>query len=100
MRNIPTETREQELLTRDKIFRLWFNRYLESGKMRLVIPRFTVPKADDVRVVKDSKVNGHNSCLWAPSFILGYFRDLVLMWVLNSTIFPLIMRTGHTRAFE
>lgn len=70
MRNIPTETREHELLTREKIFRLWFNWYLEKGLVHLVIPRFTVPKATDIRVVWDSKSNGHNACLWAPSFIL------------------------------
>ena len=76
MRNIPTETREQELLTREKIFRLRFNWYLEKERVKLVIPRFTVPKATDVRVVWDSKANGHNACLWAPSFILGDFGDL------------------------
>jgi hypothetical protein len=84
MRNIPTETREQELLTREKIFRLRFNWYLEKGLMHLVIPRFTVPKATDVRVVWDSRSNGHNACLWAPSFILGDFGDLeeiVVKWI-------------------
>ena len=39
--------------------------------MRLLIPRFSVPKADDIRVVWDSKVNKHNAALWAPSFILA-----------------------------
>lgn len=84
MHNIPTESREHELLTREKIFRLRFNWYLEQGKVELVIPRFTVPKSTDVRVVWDSKANGHNSCLWAPSFILGNFGDLeetVVKWL-------------------
>lgn len=76
MRSIPSETREHELLARDKVFRLRYTQYLEPGVIKLVIPRFTVPKSDDVRVVWDSKANGHNSVLWAPSFILGDFRDL------------------------
>ena len=74
--NIPADTREHEILTREKIFKMWFNWYLEKGSVRLVIPRFTVPKANDVRVVWDSKANGHNAVLWAASFILGDFRDL------------------------
>jgi hypothetical protein len=82
MRNIPTETQDH---TREKIFRLRFNLYLENGIIRLAIPRFTVPKSDtDVRVVWDSKANGHNTCLWAPSFILGDFGDLeeiVVKWL-------------------
>lgn len=85
MRNIPTETREDELLTREKILRLWVCRYLEHGEVRLVVPRFTVPKAgNDVRVVWDSKANGHNACLWAPSFLLGDSGDLeemVVKWL-------------------
>jgi hypothetical protein len=76
MQNIATDTREHRILTREKIFRMRFQWYLENRRVRLVIPRFTVPKADDVRVVWDSKANGHNACLWAPSFILGDFRDL------------------------
>jgi hypothetical protein len=90
MRNIPTETRDQELLTREKIFRLRFNWYLENGIVKLAIPRFTVPKSDtDVRVVWDSKANGHNACLWAPSFILGDFGDLeeiVVKWLTLSVM--------------
>ena len=27
-------------------------------------------------MVWDSKANGHNACLWAPSFILGDFQDV------------------------
>jgi hypothetical protein len=84
MHNIPTETGEQEILTREKIFRLRFNWYLEKGPLQLVIPRFTVSKATDVRVVRDSKSNGHNACLWAPSFILddfGELEEIVVKWL-------------------
>ena len=80
MRNIPTETREDELLTREKIFRLRFCWYIEKGPVKLVIPRFSVPKAgSDIRVVFDSKANGHNACVWAASFLLGFFGDLMEM---------------------
>jgi hypothetical protein len=85
MPNIKTDTREDELLTREKILRLRMCGYLESGEVKLVVPRFTVPKAgNDVRVVWDSKANGHNACLWAPSFLLGDSGDLeemVFKWL-------------------
>jgi hypothetical protein len=55
---------------------------LEHGEVKLVIPRFTVPKAGkDVHVVWDSKANGHNAHLWTPSFLLGASRDLEEMTV-------------------
>jgi hypothetical protein len=83
--NVKTETWEQELLTRKKILRLWLCYYLELGVIKLVVPRFTVPKAgDDVKVVWDSKANGHNACIWAPSFLLGDSGDLeemVVKWL-------------------
>jgi hypothetical protein len=84
MQNIPTETREQELLTYEKILRLHFNWYLEKGHVKLVIPQFTVLKATDIRVVWDLKANGHNASLWSPSFILGNFgdlQDIVVKWL-------------------
>jgi hypothetical protein len=83
--NIPAETREDELKARDKVFRLWFQWFLEMNRpVKLVIPRFSVPKASDIRVVWDSKANGHNAVLWAPSFMLCDFGDLeeiVVRWL-------------------
>ena len=77
MPNIPTETRDEELLTREKIFRMRFAGYLEKGVVKCVLPRFTVPKAgNDVRVVWNAKSNGHNAVLWADSFLLGDSGDL------------------------
>jgi hypothetical protein len=85
MSNVPAETREDELLTREKILRLRVCRYLEHGEVSLVVPRFAVPKAgNDIRVVWDSKANRHNACLWAPSFLLGNSEDLeemVVKWL-------------------
>eukprot|EP00804_Cyclotella_cryptica_P017517 CCRYP_006693-RA/>CCRYP_006693-RA protein AED:0.46 eAED:0.57 QI:0/0/0/1/0/0/2/0/300 len=52
--------------------------------MHHLIPRFAVPKADNKRVVWDSKVNHHNAALWAPSFILADFGDpeeTVVKWL-------------------
>jgi hypothetical protein len=83
--NIPAETREDELKARDKVFRLWFQGFLECNRpVKLIIPRFCVPKDTDVRVVWDSKSNGHNAVLWAPSFMLCDFGDLeeiVVRWL-------------------
>jgi hypothetical protein len=84
MQNIPAETREDELKSREKVFRLWFAWFLEKGPVKLIIPRFPVPKATDIRVVWDSKANGHNAVLWAPSFMLNDFGDLeeiVVRWL-------------------
>ena len=50
----------------------------------LLIPRFAVPKAKDIRVVWDSKAIFHNAALWALSFILADFGDLeetVVKWL-------------------
>jgi hypothetical protein len=69
-------------MTSEKIMQLIVWGYLEKGLAKLVMPRFTVPKASDIRVVWDSKANGHNSCLWVPSFILGDFGDLE-EWLLS-----------------
>jgi hypothetical protein len=47
--NIPAETREDELKTRDKVFRSWFQWFLEINRpAKLVIPRFAVPKATNI----------------------------------------------------
>jgi hypothetical protein len=85
MPNIKTDTREDELLTREKILMLRLCAYLEAGLIKLAIPWFTVPKAgDDVSVVWDSKANGYNACLWAPGFLLGDSGDLkeiVFKWL-------------------
>ena len=83
--NIPAETREDELKAREKVFQLWFEWFLEAkGPIKLIIPRFPVPKATDIRVVWDSKANGHNKVIWTPSFMLCDFGDLeeiVVRWL-------------------
>ena len=69
-------SREAELLTRVKIFKLKYNGYLEEGLVKLVISWFIVAKVvveevvKDVRCVWDCKKNGHNKTLWSPGFML------------------------------
>jgi len=83
-------SREAELLTRVKIFKLKFNWYIEDSPAKLVIPRFIVPKlvvedvVVDVWCVWDCKRNGHNATLWAPGFMLPTAldaEDQVIKWL-------------------
>eukprot|EP00986_Skeletonema_menzelii_P016382 scaffold14397_cov80-Skeletonema_menzelii.AAC.1 len=88
--NIPSESREAELATRKKIFKLWRRWYLEEGPVKLVIPRFSIVKAmegdvvTDIRVIWDCKANGHNKGLWAPGFMLPGADDaenMIVKWL-------------------
>jgi len=84
MPNYKSESCDDELKERDKVFQLRVNWYFEEGNVKLAIPCFANPKAEDIRVVWDSKVNRHNAALWAPSFILADFGDLeetVIKWL-------------------
>ena len=51
--NMSAPSREAELLTRVKIFKLKYNGYLEKGLVKLVISRFIVAKVVVEEVVKD-----------------------------------------------
>lgn len=91
MRNMKAPSREAELLTRLKIFKLKFQYYLDSAKTTLLCPRFTVPKmvADDgtitdVRCVWDCTINGLNATLYTPGFMLPTAldaEDQVVKWL-------------------
>ena len=50
-KNPPPPSRDAELKMRQKVFKLKYQGYIEEGNVKLVIPRFAVPKADDIRVV-------------------------------------------------
>ena len=52
-RNMVAPSREAELLTRVKIFKLKYNWYIEDSPADLVIPRFIVPKLVVEDVVLD-----------------------------------------------
>ncbi len=90
MRNHPSPSREAELATRIKIFKLRYQWFLERGHVTLVVPRFATVKlvvdgvVKEIRVVWDCTANGHNNTLWAPGFMLPSFQeaaDLVVKWL-------------------
>ena len=90
MRNIKSESREAELATRLKIFKLRYQWYLERGFTDCLVPRFSIVKVmidgvvADIRVVWDCTANGHNDTLWVPSFMLPNFQDaadMVVKWL-------------------
>ena len=90
MHNIRSESREAELATRLKIFKLRYQWYLERGFTDCLVPRFSIAKvtvdgvAMDIRVVWDCTANGHNDTLWVPSFMLPTFQDaadMVVKWL-------------------
>lgn len=46
----------------------------------MITPRFSIVKAVvDIRVVWNSKSNGHNTTLWAPGFMLDDIGDIIEM---------------------
>ena len=75
---------------RKKVFKLKFQHYVEPKYVDLVVPRFAIVKVvvdgvvQDIRVVWDSKSNGHNLTLWAPGFMLldlGDVEEHVAKWL-------------------
>jgi hypothetical protein len=77
MRNIAPPTREEELIRREKLFKLSFQWYIENGPASLLTPSFTVPKVVtddgivvDVRCVWDCTVNGLNATIYVSKFML------------------------------
>ena len=87
--NIPTETREDEVQLRSKIFTIRFRWYMEHEPTDLIVPTFPVLKVDeggvrDIRAVWDAKRNGLNATLWAPKFCMptcNDAKDLVVKWL-------------------
>ena len=80
--NLPSPSWKAELESRYKVFKLKFQHYVEPKYVDLVVPRFAVVKVvvdgvvQDIRVVWDSKSNGHNLTLWAPGFMLPTLGDV------------------------
>lgn len=97
MRNVKAPSREAELLTRLKIFKLKVKYYLDRSKLdldtmpTLLTPRFTVNKivlddgtVKDVRCVWDCTVNGLNATLYQPGFMMpsaSDAEDQVVKWL-------------------
>ena len=82
MSNMTAPSREVELLTRLKIFRLKFQYYLDQEHPLLLCPRFTVPKTlledgtiIDMWCVWDCTINGLSVTLYSPGFMLRTDSD-------------------------
>jgi hypothetical protein len=62
--NMPSPSREAELECRKKVFQLRYQHFIERGFTDLITQRFSIVKAVvDIRVVWNSKSNGHNVTL-------------------------------------
>ncbi|KAL7532942.1 hypothetical protein ACHAXR_006517 [Thalassiosira sp. AJA248-18] len=91
LKNMEAPSREAELVTRLKIFKLKFQYYIDQAETNLLIPRFIVPKVVledgtivDVRCVWDCSINGHNATVYAPGFMLPTAldaEDQVVKWL-------------------
>ena len=88
--NMPSPSREAEIETRKKVFQLRYRHFIEKGFTDLITQRFSVVKLEvegkilEIRVVWNSKSNGHNSTLWAPGFMLddiGDVKEMVTKWL-------------------
>ncbi|KAL7527269.1 hypothetical protein ACHAXR_004033, partial [Thalassiosira sp. AJA248-18] len=89
--NLQAPSREAEIEARKKVFKLKFQGNLDSRKfVSLCVPCFSIKKIVkknvvlDIRVIWDSKSNGHNATLWAPGFMLddaGDLVELVVKWL-------------------
>jgi hypothetical protein len=77
---MPSPSREAEIECRKKVFQLRYRHFIERGFTDLITQRFSIVKAVvDIRVVWNSKSNGHNATLWAPGFMLDDIGDVVEM---------------------
>ena len=88
--NMPAPSREAELEARKKVFKMKFEWLIEPKFVSTVVPRFSIIKllidgvVEDIGVIWDSKANGHNATLWAPSFMLDDCEDVkeyVVKWL-------------------
>ncbi len=78
--NMPSPSREAKIKCRKKGFQLRYQHFIERGFTDLITQRFSIVNAIvDIRVVWNSKLNGHNATLWASGFMLDDIRDVVKM---------------------
>ena len=82
--------REAEIECRKKVLQLRLRGFIEKGYTDLIMQRFPVVKVMvdgevlGIRVVWNSKSNGHNVMLWAPGFMLddiGDVKEMVIKWL-------------------
>jgi hypothetical protein len=83
--NMPSPSREAEIECRRKVFQLRYRHFIEKGFTDLITQRFPIVELMvegevlDIRVVWNSKSNGHNATLWAPGFMLDDIGDVLEM---------------------
>jgi hypothetical protein len=88
--NLPSPSREAEIESRKKVFQLHYRHFIVKGFTDLITQHFSTVKLEqdgvilEIRVVWNSKSNGHNVTLWAPGFMLDYIGDvkeMVTKWL-------------------
>jgi hypothetical protein len=90
--NIPSPSQQAEIETRKKVFQLCYRHFIKRGFTDFITQHFLVVKLEvdriilEIRVVWNSKSNGHNATLWAPGFMLddiGDVKEMVTKWLSN-----------------
>jgi hypothetical protein len=77
---MPSPLREAKIWCRKKVFQLRFRHFIKKGFTDLITQQFSIVKAVvDIRVVWNSKSNGHNATLWAPGFMLDEIGGVIEM---------------------
>jgi hypothetical protein len=88
--NTPSPSRGAEIKCQKKVLHLRLRGFIEKGYTDLITQRFPVVKVMvegevlDIKVIWNSKSNGHNATLWAPGFMLddiGDVKEMVVKWL-------------------
>jgi hypothetical protein len=74
---------EKRLLIASKIKEIVDQGYLVKGPVKSLIQFFTVPKADDIRLVYNGRSCGLNQCTWAPNFWLPTTKTAIRLLDFN-----------------
>jgi hypothetical protein len=78
--NMPSPLREAKIECQKEVFQLRYQQFIHRGFTDLITHCFSIVKAVvDIRVVWNSKSNGHSATLWAPGFMLDDIGDVVEM---------------------
>jgi len=88
--NTPSPSRGAEIKCQKKVLHLRLRGFIEKGYTDLITQRFPVVKVMvegevlDIKVIWNSKSNGHNATLWAPGFMLddiGDVKEMMVKWL-------------------
>jgi hypothetical protein len=83
--NMPSPSQQAEIKTWKKVFQLQYWHNIERGFTNLITRHFSIVKLEvdgeiqEIRVVWNSKSNGHIASLWAPGFMLNDIGDVIEM---------------------